>query len=280
MSDTSAVSSSSAPPEPEAVPAARPLMARAMVTPALLPVGTFVAIIAVWEISCHLFAIPSFVLPAPSRILGGFGSIDILRWFEHVWGTLRVAMIGYFVSIAVAIPIAIALARSQVLSRAFYPILVIVQSTPVVAIAPIIIVALGSGDLPRVVITCLITFFPLVVSTTTGLMATPPELIELSRSLRAPVFREISQIRLPYAIPYIFSALKISVTLAVIGAVVAEFVAAEKGLGYFIQFSTSMFKVQQAWAGLVILVLMSLVLFQAVIAVQRIWFPWSLPKDK
>ena len=280
MSDTSAVSSSSAPPEPEAVPAARPLMARAMVTPALLPVGTFVAIIAVWEISCHLFAIPSFVLPAPSRILGGFGSIDILRWFEHVWGTLRVAMIGYFVSIAVAIPIAIALARSQVLSRAFYPILVIVQSTPVVAIAPIIIVALGSGDLPRVVITCLITFFPLVVSTTTGLMATPPELIELSRSLRAPVFREISQIRLPYAIPYIFSALKISVTLAVIGAVVAEFVGAEKGLGYFIQFSTSMFKVQQAWAGLVILVLMSLVLFQAVIAVQRIWFPWSLPKDK
>lgn len=279
MSDTSAVSSSSAPPEPEAVPAARPLMARAMVTPALLPVGTFVAIIAVWEISCHLFAIPSFVLPAPSRILGGFGSIDILRWLEHVWGTLRVAMIGYFVSIAIAIPIAIALARSQVLSRAFYPILVIVQSTPVVAIAPIIIVALGSGDLPRVVITCLITFFPLVVSTTTGLMATPPELIELSRSLRAPVFREISQIRLPYAIPYIFSALKISVTLAVIGAVVAEFVAAEKGLGYFIQFSTSMFKVQQAWAGLVILVLMSLVLFQAVVAVQRIWFPWSLPKD-
>jgi NitT/TauT family transport system permease protein len=279
MSDTSAVSSSSAPPEPDA-PAVPSLLARAMATPALLPVGTFVTIIAVWEISCHLFAIPSFVLPAPSRILGGFGSIDVLRWLEHVWSTLRVAMIGYFVSIAIAIPIAIALARSQVLSRAFYPILVIVQSTPVVAIAPIIIVALGSGDLPRVVITCLITFFPLVVSTTTGLMATPPELIELSRSLRAPVFREISQIRLPYAIPYIFSALKISVTLAVIGAVVAEFVAADKGLGYFIQFSTSMFKVQQAWAGLVILVLMSLVLFQIVVAVQRIWFPWSLPKDK
>ncbi|MAS03938.1 MAG: ABC transporter permease [Ahrensia sp.] len=280
MSDTSAVSSSSAPPEPGTASASPSLVERVMATPALLPVGTFVAIIAVWEISCHLFAIPSFVLPAPSRIMGGFGSIDVVRWLEHVWGTLRVAMIGYFVSIAVAIPIAIALARSKVLSRAIYPILVIVQSTPVVAIAPIIIVALGSGDLPRVVITCLITFFPLVVSTTTGLMATPPELIELSRSLRAPVFREISQIRLPYAIPYIFSALKISVTLSVIGAVVAEFVAAEKGLGYFIQFSTSMFKVQQAWAGLLILVLMSLVLFQTVVAVQRIWFPWSLPKDK
>lgn len=248
--------------------------------PGFLPAATFVAILAAWEISCRIFDIPSFVLPAPSRILGGFQAIETARWFGHVWGTLRVALIGYFASIVIAIPIAIALARSQVLSRAVYPILVIVQSTPVVAVAPIIIVALGSGDLPRVVITCLITFFPLVVSTTTGLMATPPELIELSRSLRAPAWREISQIRLPYAIPYIFSALKISVTLAVIGAVVAEFVAADTGLGYYIQFSTSMFKIQQAWSGLVILVLMSLVLFQAVVAVQRIWFPWSLPKGK
>ncbi|POF30827.1 NitT/TauT family transport system permease protein [Roseibium marinum] len=278
MSDTSAVSSSSAPPEP--VPPRPSVLTRALAAPGLLPAVSFIAIVAIWEISCLLFNIPSYILPAPSRIAGGFDAIPITRWLDHVWGTLRVALIGYFASIAIAIPIAISLARSELLSRAFYPMLVVVQSTPVVAIAPIIIVGLGSGDLPRVVITCLITFFPLVVSTTTGLMATPPELIELSRSLRAPVWREITQIRLPFAIPYIFSALKISVTLSVIGAVVAEFVAADKGLGYLIQFSTSMFKIQQAWAGLVVLVLMSLVLFQAVVAVQRIWFPWSLPKEK
>lgn len=278
MSDTSAASSSSG--RPETAEGTARWLARSLAGPVLLPAATFLAIVAVWELSCRIFDIPAFVLPSPSRIAGGYDAVSTARWIEHVWATLRVALIGYFVSIAIAIPIAIALARSKVLSRAVYPILVIVQSTPVVAIAPIIIVALGSGDLPRVVITCLITFFPLVVSATTGLMATPPELIELSRSLRAPVWREISQIRLPYAIPYVFSALKISVTLAVIGAVVAEFVAAEKGLGYFIQFSTSMFKIQQAWAGLIILVLMSLVLFQSVVAVQRIWFPWSLPKEK
>lgn len=278
MSDTSAVSSSSAPPEP--VVSGRSWWAWFVRTPGLLPVATFVAIILVWEASCRLFAIPAFVLPAPTRIIGGFDAVTTSRWLEHVWATLRVALIGYFLSIAISLPIAIILARSEILSRAVYPILVVVQSTPVVAVAPIIIVALGSGDLPRVVITCLITFFPLVVSTTTGLMATPPELIELSRSLRAPVIREITQIRLPFAIPYIFSALKISVTLAVIGAVVAEFVAADKGLGYFIQFSTSMFQVQQAWAGLIVLVLLSLVLFQIVTAVQRIWFPWSLPSER
>ncbi len=278
MSDTSAVSSSSAP--PEAAMPGRSWSQWFVQTPGLLPVATFVAIVLVWEASCRFFEIPSFVLPAPSRILGGFDAVSTSRWFEHVWATLRVALIGYFLSIAISLPIAIILARSEILSRAVYPILVVVQSTPVVAIAPIIIVALGSGDTPRIVITCLITFFPLVVSTTTGLMATPPELIELSRSLRAPVIREITQIRLPFAIPYIFSALKISVTLAVIGAVVAEFVAADKGLGYFIQFSTSMFQVQQAWAGLIVLVLLSLILFQIVAAVQRIWFPWSLPTER
>ncbi|MGE3642228.1 MAG: ABC transporter permease [Beijerinckiaceae bacterium] len=248
-------------------------------TPVILPLATFLGILILWEAASFIFAIPSYVLPAPSRIASGFDAVTFSRWVDHVWATLRVALIGYFISIAIALPLAIGLTKSKTLSACLYPMLVVVQSTPVVAIAPIIIVVLGAGDAPRIVITCLITFFPLVVSTATGLMATPPELIELSRSLRASVSREFTQIRLPYAIPYIFSALKISITLAVIGAVVAEFVAAEKGIGYFIQFSTSLFKLPEAWAGLVILVLMSLVLFQTVALVQRTFFPWSIPKD-
>lgn len=247
--------------------------------PGLLPVMTLLGLILAWEAATRLFSIPPYLLPAPSRILlEGFRDIDGWRWLEHVWATLRVALIGFGLSIVIALPIAVVLTRSKLLSDALYPILVVIQSTPVVAVAPIIIVVLGSGDAPRILITCLITFFPLVVSTATGLMATPPELIELSRSLRAPAHREITQIRLPYAIPYIFSALKISITLSVIGAVVAEFVAAEKGIGYFIQFSTSFFKLPQAWAGLLVLIAMSLLLFQLVALVQRLFFPWSLPK--
>ncbi len=277
--DISATSSSSAP--PEMGKSLGQMWRQAVDAPAILPVGTFLAVILLWELATIAFQIPTYMLPAPSRILlSGFGEIDALRWLDHIWATLRVAMIGYFLSIAISLPIAIMLTKSKTLSRAFYPILVVVQSTPIVAVAPIIIVVLGSGDAPRIVITCLITFFPLVVSTATGLMATPPELIELSRSLRAPVWREITQIRLPYAVPYIFSALKISITLAVIGAVVAEFVAAEKGIGYFIQFATSFFKLPQAWAGLAILVLMSLILFQLVALVQRVFFRWSLPESR
>jgi len=245
----------------------------------LLPLLTFAVLLLIWEFGTRLFNVPTYVLPAPSRILQGFNAIPSGRWLEHIWSTLRVALIGYTVSVLVSLPIAIGLAKSKIISRVVYPLLVVIQSVPVVAVAPIIIVVLGTDDAPRVVITFMISFFPLVVSMTTGLMATPPELLELSRSLRASAWREVSQIRLPYAIPYVFSGLKISITLAVIGAVVAEFVAAEKGLGYFIQFSTSMFKLPQAWAGLLVLITMSLLLFQLVSLIQRVFFRWSLPLE-
>ena len=266
-----------APPEPADLPRVS-LSERLGRMPVVLPLFTFLAVLVLWEVGTRIFAVPSFILPAPSRIATGFGAVDLPRWIEHVWATLRVALMGFGAAIVISLPIAIGLAKSKLLSRALYPLLVVIQSVPVVAVAPIIIVVLGTNDAPRVVITFMIAFFPLVVSMTTGLMATPPELLELSRSLRAPQHREITQIRLPYATPYIFSGLKISITLAVIGAVVAEFVAAEKGIGYFIQFSTSMFKLPQAWAGLAILVAMSLILFQAVSLIQRLFFPWSLPK--
>ena len=244
------------------------------------PVLAVIGVLALWQAGTWLFAVPSFLLPSPTRIVAaGFG-VDPAVWIGHVWATLRVAVMGYVLAIVVAIPLAIGLAMSRLLSRTLYPMLVVIQSTPIVAVAPIIVVTLGAGDMPRVVITFLITFFPIVVSTTTGLLATPEELIELSRSLRAGRTREIFHIRLPYALPFLFSALKISTTLAVIGAVVAEFVAAEKGLGFFIAFSTSFFKIPQAFSGLVILVLLSLTLFRIVGLVQKRFAPWSLPKSE
>lgn len=244
----------------------------------LAPPLTFLALICAWEAACRLFAIPSFLLPAPSAIVVAGLKIPLLEWLGNIGATLRVALMGYLVAILVSIPLAVALVSSRFLSRTLYPILVIVQSTPIVAIAPIIVVTMGASDLPRVFITFLITFFPIVVSTVTGLMATPEELIELSRSLRAGRVREMLHIRLPFAVPFIFSALKISTTLAIIGAVVAEFVAAERGLGFFIMFSTSFFKIAQAFAGLALLVALSLALFRLCTLAQRWLVPWSLPK--
>jgi len=243
----------------------------------LAPGLTFVGVLAVWQLGVYLFRVPIFLLPAPSDIAAAAFETEWWLWGRHIWATLRVALEGYLLATVIAIPLGVMLATSRLLSRTLYPLLIVIQSMPVVAIAPIIVVTLGSSDLPRIVITFLITFFPIVVSTATGVAATPPELIELSRSLRAGRGREITQIRLPFALPYIFSALKISTTLAVVGAVVAEFVAADQGLGYFIAISTSFFRIPSAFMGLVILVVMSLGLFQLVVTVQRIFAPWSLP---
>ena len=202
------------------------------------------------------------------------------RWLDNLWATLRIALLGFVISFLISIPLAIMMVNSKFLTRALFPILVVIQSTPVVAIAPLLIVILGTGDAPRLTITCLITFFPLVVSATTGMLATPPELIELSRSLSVKNSKTIWQIRLPYAIPHIFSGVKVAITLAVIGSVIAEFVAAEKGLGYLVQFSTSYFKIPQAFAALVFLSLVSMLLFKAVSWVQKGYFSWSLTEEE
>ena len=235
----------------------------------------FLLVLCGWELLCRVATVPEYILPAPSVIGRAAIELGANRWMEHLVATLQVALGGYAVAIALALPLAVAITRSELLSRIIMPWLVVIQSTPIVAVAPIIVVTLGAGVLPRVVITTLIAFFPLVVSTALGLSSVPAELVELSRSLRATTARQYWQIRLPFAVPYLFSALKVSITLSIVGAVVAEFVAAEKGLGYLILFTTSSFKVPIAFAGLALLVLSSLALYGAVLFVQKRLFPWS-----
>ncbi|WP_320819191.1 ABC transporter permease [Thalassolituus sp.] len=236
----------------------------------------WLAILPLWEAMCQVFSVPSYILPPPSDIWHAFIAVDAGRWLEHGWATIRVAMLGFLLSFAISLPLAILMVQIPLLERTLFPILVVIQSTPVVAIAPLLIVILGAGEASRLTITALITFFPLIVSATTGMRATPPEYIDLSRSLGAAEHKRIWQIRLPYAMPYLFSGIKVAVTLAIIGAVVAEFVAAEKGLGYFIQLSTSYFKIPQAFAALFLLALLSLGMYQLVQLIQRLFFRWSL----
>lgn len=241
--------------------------------------GFWLALLVCWEAGCRLGEVPEFILPMPSAIWQAFTDVEFAQWTAHLWATLRVALAGFFISLAISIPLAILMLRSAAVKRLLYPMLVVIQATPVVAVAPLIIVLVGTEDPSRILITCLITFFPMVVSTITGMSATPDELIELSRSLQAPRYRETWQIRIPYAMGHIFSGLRVAITLAVIGAVVAEFVAAEEGLGYFIQFSTSFFKIPQAFAGLIFLACVSLLLFKCVQWAQQLWFPWSLSDE-
>jgi NitT/TauT family transport system permease protein len=233
-----------------------------------------IALFVAWEASVRFFGIREFLLPAPSAIW----TSTIAVWpmvLEHTLSTLTTVLLGFAASVLVSLPLAMLIASSRAISAAIYPLLVVTQSIPKVALAPILIVALGANELPRIIVTFLVAFFPLVVASVAGLMATPPELIELGRACRAGRIQELLRIRLPFAVPFVFGGLKVAAALSVVGAVVAEFVGADAGLGYLIQTSMAFFRTPLAFSAVVILAIMGIVLFQAVSIAERILFPWS-----
>ena len=247
--------------------------------PVVVPALAVLAFFAVWEAGVRGFGIPEYLLPAPSAIwTATISAGEVMA--RHTLSTLVTILLGFLLSIAVSLPLAVLVTASANVAHAVYPILVLIQSVPKVALAPILVLALGAGELSRVTVTFLVAFFPLVISTATGLMAAPPELIELSRSLRASRLQQLVLVRAPYAIPFIFSGLKLAMTFAVVGAVVGEFVAADQGLGYQIMSATAFFRTSLAFGALLILSFLGIVLFQAVVVAERLLFPWAAQEEK
>lgn len=244
----------------------------------VLPVGTFIALLAFWEFCVRVFEIPIYLLPAPSLIYAETAAEWSIVW-GHTMATLVTVLLGFGLSIIISLPLGFALTSSRHVSNAIYPLLVLTQSIPKVALAPILVIALGANELPRVAVTFLVAFFPLVIAIATGLLSVPADLIELSRSYKTSRLQELLRIRVPYAIPFIFSGLKAAIALAVVGAVVGEFVTSDRGLGYLIQTSTAFFRMPLAFGAMVLLSIMGIVLFQIVGIAERILFPWSSSKQ-
>lgn len=244
-----------------------------------IPAITLIAVIALWEAVVRVFGIPPYLLPSPSRVLTELDKLG-MRLLPNIGATLLTVLAGFFVSVMVSLPLAVAIASSPLVARAVYPLLLITQSTPIIAIAPILVVLLGTGQLSRSTITFLIAFFPLLVSMVTGLLSTPREAVELSRVLRTSFLQDLWLIRLPASVPFVFSGLKVAISLSVIGAVVAEFVTANKGLGYLITQSTAFFNVPLAFGAVILLAIMGVLLFQAIVLIERIFFPWAAQAER
>ncbi len=239
------------------------------------PLLALLLLVLVWEIAADGFHVAPVLLPSPRAI-----AIVMVNTFPDLLAntlySLRTLLAGFALSLLVALPLAMLIASSRLLASALYPLLVVVQSIPKVALAPILIVYLGTSEAPRIIITFLVAFFPLVIASATGLLATPEALIRLSRSLRASPWQEMFLVRLPCAVPHIFSGLKVSATLSVIGVVVAEFVAADHGLGYLLVSATAFFNTELAYAAVILLSAISILAFQAVVWVQKLFFRWSM----
>lgn len=243
--------------------------------PVVLPALMLAVLLALWEACVRLFAIPEFLLPAPTAILDAVVQ-QAPTVLLHTRATVFTIMAGFAASILIGFPLAIAIASSPLLANALYPLLVLTQSVPKIAIAPLLVVLFGANETPRVIVTFLVAFFPLVISTAAGLLATPPELVELGRALKASWPQELFRIRLPSATPFVFSGLKMAITFSVIGAVVGEFVAADRGLGFLITSSTAFFRTPLAFGAVMLLSIIGIVLFQLVVIIERVFFSWSV----
>jgi NitT/TauT family transport system permease protein len=251
--------------------------ARRLLGEILIPAATLLVTLLAWEAATWAFRIPRFIMPAPSAILGE-GWAWRYRFVEHTWVTLYETLGGFALSMAVGVPLAVLIIYSPALRAAIYPLIVIAQSVPKIAIAPVLLLVLGYGEAPKMVVAFLVAFFPVVIDTATGLAATPPELLDLSRSYRASAFKTFVKVRLPMALPFIFAGAKVAITLSVIGAVVGEFVGSDKGLGYVILSSTSYWKTEIAFSAMILLSLLAIVLFAAVSLVERVVCPWVSPE--
>jgi NitT/TauT family transport system permease protein len=249
---------------------------RGILGDSLVPAVTLVGVLVAWEGATHALRIPRFVMPAPSAILVE-GWEWRYRFIGHAWVTLYETLGGFALSILVGVPLAVLIVYSPTLKAALYPLIVLAQSVPKIAIAPVLLLVVGHGEFPKVIVAFLVAFFPVVVDTATGLAATPPELLDLSRSYRASAFKTFLKVRLPMAMPFVFAGAKVAITLSVIGAVVGEFVGSDKGLGYVILSATSYWKTELAFSSMILLSLMAILLFGAVSLVERFACPWLAP---
>ena len=239
------------------------------------PLTMILGAAALWEILVRGLSIPKWLLPALSAVLLRIGQDAAYIGF-HAGYTLYVIVSGFLAAIAVGVPIALMIASWRFAEKAFYPLLVFSQTVPKIAIAPLFAIWLGMSSLPHILITLLISFFPIVIDTVAGLKSLPLEMIHLSQSMGATRWQMFCKVRLPFALPFLFAGLKVAITLAVVGAIVGEWVGSEKGLGYVLLLANGQLDTALAFSAIIVLTLMGMGLFFVVWALEKLLISWHV----
>ncbi|GAA3646067.1 ABC transporter permease [Nonomuraea antimicrobica] len=235
--------------------------------------GLVVAIAAWWTVTSAFPLVHPAVLPPPAEVLAAF----LARSAELLGGlatTTLETVAGFLISVVAGVLIGLLLAASRAAERMFSPLLVAVNAVPKIALGPLLVVSLGWGQRPILTMVFLLSFFPIVLSTTTGLTTTPAELAELARSLDASRWQTFRKVRFPAALPHVFVGLKVAMPLAAVGAVIGEFQAGEGGLGYQIVQYSGIADSATAWAAITLLAAMSVALYSALVLAERLALPW------
>ena len=241
----------------------------------LVPLAGILVFLAVWEVGVRVLKVPPYLMPPPSSVAQVMVQ-DFNKLVFHGWVTTYEMLLGYALAVVVAIPLAIAITASQRFDRFVTPQLLFFQVVPKVAIAPLFLVWFGVGTTPKVLVAFLISFFPIVIDAAVGLRSMSSEMRDLARSMGASRWQVFAQFRLPTSLPYLFSGLKVAATLAVAGAVVGEFVGADKGLGYLLLVTNSNMETALMFATIVALTIIGLVFFYAVEFLEQLLIPWHV----
>lgn len=242
---------------------------------------TALVTVSLWWGLAEISGLPAFIFPGPSEVWRAFvrvatdGSLAL-----HTWVTLSEVLLGLALGVVVATVLGYALAKSTELERILAPYIVASQAIPIVAIAPLLIIWFGPGMLSKVLVSALIVFFPVLVNTIVGVRSVPDELYDLMRSLRAGRWQTFVKLEVPASLPVLIGGLKVGATLSVIGAVVGEFVGADRGLGFLINLARGMYDTPLVFVAILTLIALALTLYGSVSALESWVLSWGRARQE
>ncbi|MBM3571648.1 MAG: ABC transporter permease [Alphaproteobacteria bacterium] len=234
-----------------------------------------IGFLAAWEIASYLFHPPQYLLPLPTQILAEIARKPAL-YFGNGWQTLYNTLWAFGLSTVIGVAMAVGIVYSKLLEKSLYALLVAFNSVPKVALAPIFVLWLGTGDTSKIAIAFFIAIFAIVVDAVLGLRSVDPEMLDLARALRGSELKILVKIRFPNALPAIFSGMKVAVALSLVGVIVGEFVAAKRGLGYVILVSQGTFDTTAMFAAIFVLAFLGTILFYGLEFIERLVLPWHV----
>jgi ABC-type nitrate/sulfonate/bicarbonate transport system permease component len=238
-----------------------------------------VTILIIWELVVNLGVVERYILPSPADILKALAE-NRSEIIAHAGVTFYEGIIGLLMAVGFSLLMAVVMDRFATVKKAVYPILVISQTIPIIVIAPLIAMWFGFGIAPKIFVVVLVCFFPITVNMIEGLQSVDLELINLLRSMSATKRQIFSKIKLPSALPYFFTGLKIAATYSIMGAVIGEWLGGKAGLGVYMQRARHAFAMDLVFASILVIVVLSILLFYGIAMIQRVVMPWEKLKEE
>ncbi len=237
--------------------------------------ATVAVFLALWEVSARAFGLPSYILPTPSEIL-----VELVNRRYQYWNaalfTLQPMLIGFAAAVVIGVALALLVAFSTTMEKTVYPLLIFFQIVPKIAVAPLFIIWFGFGLMPKVLLVFLLSFFPVVVSAITAFRSVDPDIMDLARSTGAGRWRTFIRVQVPHAMPTLFTGIKVAAALSATAAVVAEFVASDRGLGYLLLEANGNLNTSMAFGSVFVLTALGFALYAAVEIAEQILIPWHV----